>query len=154
MSPCQLTPMLHMSSPPQRTNSSCLSTSSHSSPPMSQTCLVILTPSTPHSHLLCPCSTKYTSVSSNYTHINPRAQQDPHHHPLQFHDGHATLAPVSPGHTCYEIFPCCMACLADHCATEANYSNYTVTKAYHPITLYNMMGKVISAIVTDILVYL
>jgi len=39
-----------------------------------------------------------------------------------------------------------MACLADHCATEANYSNYTVTKAYHPITLYNMMGKVISGL--------
>jgi len=32
--------------------------------------------------------------------------------------------------------------------------DYTLPKAYHPIALYNTMGKVISGVITDIAIYL
>jgi len=37
---------------------------------------------------------------------------------------------------------------------KPNRPDYTGTKSYHPIALYNTMGKVVSAVITDILVYL
>src|SRR6266481_9413272 len=37
---------------------------------------------------------------------------------------------------------------------KPNWPDYTIEKAYCPIALYNTMGKVISVVVTDMLVYL